>query len=257
MMAIRDRALQTYWILERTVAPDIRYAQLQYEDVLKLHVRDTTLWLDLGCGRRILPQWRRETENALAAKSKRVVGVDVDQTALADNASIALKCRANATHLPFTDGTFDLVTANMVVEHLDDPESQFREASRVMKPGGLFIIHTPNAAGYPVLLARLTPGAVKSWLARYLDGREPGDVYPAFYRANSRHALDALARASSLRIRELEFIRTTPVFGLVPPVAFLELLWSRALKKERLKHLRSNIIAILEKTESAPVTGGA
>ena len=250
-MATRDLLLQSYWRLERAIAPDIRYSQLAYEDVLRRHAKEATVWLDLGCGRRILPQWRRESEAAIAESGCRVVGVDVDERALKDNASIALKCGASGATLPFAEDTFDLVTANMVVEHLEDPERQFREISRVMRPDGLFIIHTPNATGYPTLMARLVPRGMKSWMARYLEGRDDRDVFQTFYRANSERTIDSLARASSLRVLDLEFIRSTPVFGLVPPVAALELLWSRALKSERLKRLRTSIIAVLQKLDPA------
>jgi SAM-dependent methyltransferase len=250
MIVTRDRLLQTYWSMEQRVAPGIRYSQLTYEDVLTRLVQHKASWLDLGCGRQILPHWRREAEKALARRSRHVVGVDIDAQALVENASIAIKCRADATELPFADDSFELVTANMVVEHLEHPAQQFREVARVMKPGGLFIIHTPNAVGYPVLLARLVPDRFKAILARYLDGRDQRDVHPTYYRANSRRALGALADMSSLRILDLEFIRTTPVFGLVPPIALLELLWSRVLSKEQLKHLRTNIIAVLQKHDS-------
>jgi SAM-dependent methyltransferase len=256
MMVTRERLIRGYFKMERVVAPRIRYAQLAYEDVLKTHVHDTTVWLDLGCGRRILPPWRRESETTLAARTRRVVGVDVDQSALADNTSIALKCRADAKKLPFMDGTFDLVTANMVVEHLEDPGSQFRETGRVMKPGGLFIIHTPNALGYPTLLARVAPGRLKARLARSLEGRQAADVYPAFYRANSRRAIDALARGSSFKVVDVSLIVTTPVFGLVLPIALLELLWSRVLNSQRLKNLRGSIIAILQKSEPSAMALG-
>ena len=56
---------------------------------------------------------------------------------------------ADTTHLPFTNGSFDIVTFNAVLEHL--PPSLrtpiLREAYRCLKPGGLLVFtETPNRA---------------------------------------------------------------------------------------------------------------
>ncbi len=43
--------------------------------------------------------------------------------------------------IPFTDEKFHLVTSNEVVEHVFDHDNYYSEASRVLKSGGLFIVH--------------------------------------------------------------------------------------------------------------------
>ena len=45
-----------------------------------------------------------------------------------------------AEHLPFMDGEFDFVLMVTTVCFLDDMEMAFREAHRVLKPGGSFVI---------------------------------------------------------------------------------------------------------------------
>jgi SAM-dependent methyltransferase len=236
--------------MRRALAPRVRYSQEEYEEVLRAHVERATAWLDLGCGRRILPSWRGEAEQTLVGACPQVVGVDIDHGAIADNRSVSLKCLATGAALPFAAESFDLVTANMVVEHLEAPTPNFREISRVLKPGGAFLLHTPNAIGYPTLLARVVPEAVKKRAASLLDGRREADVYPTFYRANSRRSLEAIARASSFEAIDLHFIVTSAMFAVVPPVALLELLWLRALMHESLADLRTNIIAVLHKGDA-------
>ena len=52
--------------------------------------------------------------------------------------------QADATRrIPFDDGTFDLVTALDVIEHVDDDVKLISEARRVLKPKGLLLITTP------------------------------------------------------------------------------------------------------------------
>ena len=253
-MGARELLMRGYERMQRAVAPRVRYSQEVYEEVLRTHVTQATAWLDLGCGRRILPPWRGDAEQSLVHACPQVVGVDIDLDAIADNRSVTLKCLATGAALPFADESFDLVTANMVVEHLEAPTANFQEISRVLKPRGAFLFHTPNALGYPTLLARMVPEAVKKRAASLLDGRREEDVYPTFYRANNRRSLEAIARASSFEAIELSFIVTSAIFAVVPPVALLELLWLRTLMHERLADLRTNIIAVLRKGPARDTT---
>jgi SAM-dependent methyltransferase len=46
--------------------------------------------------------------------------------------------------LPLESGTFDVVTAWAVFEHLHDPGGAFSEARRLLRPGGQLIIQVPN-----------------------------------------------------------------------------------------------------------------
>ena len=53
---------------------------------------------------------------------------------------------ADAASLPFGDGTFDGLFAGEILEHVVDPRAALREWKRVVKPGGILIVTTPNAA---------------------------------------------------------------------------------------------------------------
>ena len=47
-------------------------------------------------------------------------------------------------HLPFRDGSFDVVVLNEVIEHVQDDAATLREALRVIAPGGHVVIYAPN-----------------------------------------------------------------------------------------------------------------
>jgi ubiquinone/menaquinone biosynthesis C-methylase UbiE len=46
--------------------------------------------------------------------------------------------------LPYLDSSFDLVTCTEVMEHLENFRFAVREAFRVLRPGGIFVLTTPN-----------------------------------------------------------------------------------------------------------------
>src|SRR5262249_17247724 len=149
---------------------------------------------------------------------------------------------------------FDLVTANMVVEHLAEPGLQFQEINRVLKPGGVFLFHTPNASGYPTVLSKLVPEKLKHKLIYILDGRKEEDVFETHYCANSQQQIADLARATGFKVRRIQFTVSDAVFALIPPVAVAELIYLRLLMTARLKNWRTNIITVLTKdADSAAV----
>lgn len=53
--------------------------------------------------------------------------------------------RGDITSLPKeAEGTYDLVCALAVLEHLEDPKKAVEEAARVLRPGGIFVATCPN-----------------------------------------------------------------------------------------------------------------
>ena len=50
----------------------------------------------------------------------------------------------NTEPLPYANASFDLVTWTEVIEHLEHYRAALREVSRVLRPGGVFVVSTPN-----------------------------------------------------------------------------------------------------------------
>src|ERR1700676_1556223 len=62
----------------------------------------------------------------------------------------------NRAPLPFSDNRFTLVTCAETIEHLERYREAIREIYRVLKPGGIAIITTPNVLNLRSRLRNLT-----------------------------------------------------------------------------------------------------
>jgi len=256
-MPLRSDLFKIYRALERVIAPGLRYAQYLYAEVLDSHVNADVDWLDVGCGHHILPLWRAQEEKSMVARCHKVVGIDASLASLKKHRSIPIRIQGMISRLPFRDESFDLVTANMVVEHLDAPKAQFQEIARILKPDGVFILHTPNRLGYPTIIARVIPERVKKKLIRLLQARPEGDVFRTFYRANTDREIRRAAEATGFDVRQLRMIVTSAQLAVIPPFVIFELMWIRVLMTRRFKSLRTNIIGVLQKRQQseAPAAG--
>lgn len=246
-MILEGPAWKIYWWLEERIAPGVQYAQVDVEEQLFSIVRAGDVWLDVGCGHTLLPEWRAAQEHELLQRPETIVGLDPEFAALREHRGISLRACGDAERLPFVDGIFDLVTANMVVEHLPEPETQFLEIARVLKPGGQFLFHTPNAQGYPTVMARLVPDRLRGLAARMLETRPAEDRFSTYYRANTPASIEALSRKTGFVVEQMQLVRSTAVFWRFAPLAAIELVLLRVLASSRFAWLRPNLIAVLRK----------
>lgn len=65
--------------------------------------------------------------------------------------------QARCEALPFAEGSFDAVVAFEVIEHLENWAGLLTESSRVLRPGGLLLVSTPNRAFYAETRSQVGP----------------------------------------------------------------------------------------------------
>lgn len=154
--------------------------------------------LDLGCG-------AGENAAALAAAVgvDRPVGLDWAAPALAKAAAagvVPVQGLLDGADLPFRDGAFDVVVLSEVVEHLVDTDRAVAEARRVLRPGGWFLVTTPNLAAWfnrLLLLAGVQPVFSEVSTTR-VYGR-PGREVVGHLRLFTRRALVAFLADAGFR----------------------------------------------------------
>ena len=120
-------------------------------DYDRLGVQAGDRLLDLGCG------GGRHAFEALR-RGVRVVAADMDAAELKDVMALVAAMdetgeigtdgsgeavNADATCLPFTDGSFDRIIAAEVAEHIPDDAAAFGELARVLRPGGTMAVTVP------------------------------------------------------------------------------------------------------------------
>jgi ubiquinone/menaquinone biosynthesis C-methylase UbiE len=241
------------WRMQRLLAPGLRSSQHTFFETLEPFLRPHTVWLDVGCGRALVPAWLPPADYSryvgATTRTKAIVGIDCDEFSLKDN-ELLCKVRSDLACLPFAAHSFELITANMVVEHLDAPELMLREIQRVLRPTGVFVLHTPNVLSPPLALASLLPDRVKKWVACFLDTRHEEDVFPTRYRLNTVSRIAQAAVAAGLNPKEIKTVCTAPFTQLLGPVVILELLFVRLLRFRALASFRPDIIAVLELSEN-------
>jgi SAM-dependent methyltransferase len=178
----------------------------------------------------------------------RLVGIDLREN-LNLNSEIHFGVRAQLGHLPFSDGSFDVVNCRLVIEHVEFPDAVLKEFYRVLKPGGRLAIFTPNLLHYFGAAASLTPHWFHVWFNSRVRGFDDADIFPTRYRANTRHRLRKLFLKSGFTGAEISMVEGSPNV-----LTFNSFLHRMGLSYERLVNrydflsgFRLNIIAVAYK----------
>lgn len=166
------------------------------QSVLKERFSTPCHLLDIGCGGGYLT-------NYLATLGHKVTGVDLSNQSL----DIARKndvtgsveyLRASAYELPFKEGTFDVVCAMDLLEHVENPAQVIKEASRLLKKGGLFFFHTFNRNFLSYFMV------IKGVEWCFANAPKNMHVYPLFIKPDE---LKDLCENHQMKVEEIKGVR--------------------------------------------------
>lgn len=136
------------------------------------------------------------------------LGLDVNLWALVQSQAVAKSTLfqvGSAVDLPYATGSFGLVIIKHVVEHLDHPEKCIQELGRILAPGGVLILATPN------LDSLLKPLKGEAWIG-YQDPTHIALKYPKEWLGLVRSANFKIERVFADGFWDVPYIRWIPAF---------------------------------------------
>jgi 2-polyprenyl-3-methyl-5-hydroxy-6-metoxy-1,4-benzoquinol methylase len=151
--------------------------------------------LDIGCADGRLLDWYRDGTEGHRLETH---GIELD-----DSAAETARRRGHRVVTgrfevdeELEKGSFDLMLALHVIEHVDDPEGFARRAAELLSPGGVLLIATPNW---------------DSSDARRFRGHWGGNHWPRHWTLYDERSLRALAAGIGLEVDRVEY-QSNPIF---------------------------------------------
>jgi len=218
----------------------IRFCEVDpLRPLFEQHLSPGMLMLEGGCG-------RGQYVVYYGARGVKVVGFDFARGVLRRLKAFLPEsrvCAGDVAALPFAAGSFDVYYSGGVVEHFEEgPDLALREAHRVLREGGLFLVSVPYASP----LRQLS----RSWRGDRRFVAQAGLDPPAAPRPGQfwQYAFTRRGFGRSLRAAGFRVIRTLPyaiLFGLydLPLVERVVSRLTRPLRAENPQRLSVTAVA--------------
>jgi ubiquinone/menaquinone biosynthesis C-methylase UbiE len=131
-----------------------KYGKISCENIYN-HLKDKEYkkLLDIGCGTGYLIDMLAKEYDA------EYTGLDLStemiKQAKSKNIKNAIFVEGRSAELPFDDNTFDIVTCSQSFHHYPETDKPMKEARRVLKQGGLYILSDTGVGPFKMLGVRL------------------------------------------------------------------------------------------------------
>lgn len=237
---IREKAIHTENRLKDKLysrMPDYIFSNDLFENRIKEVLNIESVWIDAGCGNNSLVKEFEE----IAPKGTGIDEVIHPELVTSSDHFI----NTTLENIPFGDSSVDLITANMVVEHIVNIKLVLKEFHRVLKPGGRFIFRTTNRF-YPTLfIGNLLPKKVKDFIIYRIFGVRSHDIFVTTYPANTLSDIEKLFNRSGFEIEELTAVEDIHMFN--PLVFNVSYMIYRVQRLNSFKWLRNCIVCSVVK----------
>lgn len=149
----------------------------------------------------------------LARNARRVLALDLDHPTLRHargRYAAPSFVRSDLLRMPLDRSSVDSIVALQVIEHLTDAEAFVQACARVLRPGGVLILSTPNRVTFP---AGLNPFHIREF-----DATELGDLLA---RSFSEVRLRGIVHGPTLRF--IDRLVSEPIQHLLIDTAYADL----------------------------------
>ena len=225
--------------------PSFRPGTPLFHDMCRRHIPDRARVLEIGPG-------RSNSTTSFLSSFTTVIGVDISEEARL-NSALSDSYIYDGKSLPFAGACFDACVSNYVAEHLTSPEEHLAEIARVLRPGGVYCLRTPNMRHYIPLISRCLPHRLHLRWAnpmRRLEG-DVADPFPTHYRLNTGRSLRNYSRRAGLEPIQITYVEAEPTYGRCHPLLFYPMmLYERLVNTSNLlETFRMNILAVLVRSD--------
>jgi len=213
----------------------------EYESAVDSLITPGCYWLDVGCGRELFPM-NQALGPVLAARCALVVGVDPSENIL-ENREIHERVQVPIEKYS-TEHRFDVVTLQMVAEHVAEPREMLNVLAGLMRPGGRLVIYTVNRWSPVSIISWIVPFQLHHGVKKLFWQSEERDTFPVVYKMNTRRTLRRLCEEAGFEEEEFRYLPDCRVTARWPSVNRMELVLYRLLKALGLPYPETCLLGI-------------
>jgi SAM-dependent methyltransferase len=232
----------TNWI-DKTFYPNHKdhWDNIMFREITLKYINKKTVLLDAGAGSGYLPQMN----------FKDVVGkaIGVDPSVEVKNNPFLHESHIGfCNDMPFLESnSIDVAVSNNVLEHVEEPNTFLKEVQRVLKPGGLYVVKTPNIYHYMALISTITPNWFHVFYNK-LRGVPAEDIFPTQYKINCKKDLYDHAKKAGFTVQEFRLVEGRPEYlRIFAPFYLVGIVYEKIVNMFNLSQLKIVYFAVLKK----------
>jgi SAM-dependent methyltransferase len=225
-----------------TFAYGTDFQERMRSEIYKTPLSSQSNVLNIACEYDLVPSFLRKD-----ISENQVFGIEINKEIVEKNDHIRY-CDVDRDAFPFPDQHFDLVLSIFGIEHFKK-NNVFKEAHRVLKPGGRFVFIVPNVY-YPMFLMNRILG---EQFARFYYRRVVKSSYMphrAYYRFNSPGKIERLSKQIGFKSTNITMFGPSNVLSYVRKYPWAQSLvrgFERLLTNSMLCRLKPYLIVVLER----------